>query len=116
FGAAPWERGPSGHGGPTAPDGAVPRRQEATMETKNWTIDIQITEDDTDSNTLARAVLTSPDGKRHESVGLARRNPSDRPVPQIGDELAAGRALMALADKLIGEAAEDVAQFSGTAH
>jgi len=82
------------------------------METKHWNVEITITEDDADTHTSARAVLTGHEGERHESVGLARRNPSDRPVPEIGDELAAGRALMDLADKLIEKAAEDVARFS----
>ncbi|GGO21374.1 hypothetical protein GCM10011574_48670 [Microbispora bryophytorum] len=70
-------------------------------------------EDDNDDVTTATAVLYTPGGQRHESVGRARRNPSDRPVPEIGDELAAGRALADLGAKLIGDGAEDVAQFAG---
>ncbi|GAA3833084.1 hypothetical protein GCM10022226_62980 [Sphaerisporangium flaviroseum] len=87
------------------------------MQAKQWTVQIYITEDDNDDRTVARAVLithgASHGGRTHESVGYARRNPVDRPVPEIGDELAAGRALADLADKLTGEAAEDVAQLAG---
>ncbi|MCW2878485.1 MAG: hypothetical protein JWQ95_2585 [Sphaerisporangium sp.] len=83
------------------------------MQAKQWTVEIYITEDDNDDRTVARAVLLTRDGRRHESVGYARRNPVDRPVPEIGDELAAGRALADLADKLTGDAAEDVAQLAG---
>jgi hypothetical protein len=83
------------------------------MRDKQWTVEIHITEDDNDDLTVARAVLLTRAGRLHESVGYARRNPADRPVPEIGDELAAGRALADLADKLTGDAAEDVAQLAG---
>ncbi|GII93809.1 DUF1876 domain-containing protein [Sinosporangium siamense] len=83
--------------------------------TKEWTVSISISEDDTDSRTAARAVLTTESGRRHESVAYARRNPDDRPVPEIGDELAAGRVLADLADKLIGDASGDIAQLTGPA-
>ncbi|MEU4223978.1 DUF1876 domain-containing protein [Nonomuraea sp. NPDC026600] len=83
------------------------------MQSKEWTVHIYISEDDADKRTLARAVLSAQDSEWHESVGIARRNPDDRAVPEIGDELAAGRALMDLADKLLGDAAEDVAQLGG---
>ncbi|GII88051.1 hypothetical protein Ssi03_60410 [Sphaerisporangium siamense] len=83
------------------------------MLDKQWTVEIHITEDDNDDLTTARAVLLTRSGTRHESIGYARRNPADRPVPEIGDELAVGRALADLADKLTGDAAEDVAQLAG---
>ncbi|MEV0378657.1 DUF1876 domain-containing protein [Nonomuraea sp. NPDC050643] len=85
------------------------------MEYKQWNIQIWISEDDDDALTTATAVLFTPDGKRHESVGHARRNPHDRPVPGIGDELAAGRALSDLAAKLIEDGADDVARMASPA-
>ncbi|GIH81386.1 DUF1876 domain-containing protein [Planobispora longispora] len=85
------------------------------MEAKAWNVEISIAEDDDDTVTTARAVLSTPNGRRHESVGRARRNPGDRPVPEIGDELAAGRALADLASKLLGDGANDIAQFTGPA-
>ncbi|MFC6084571.1 DUF1876 domain-containing protein [Sphaerisporangium aureirubrum] len=83
------------------------------MQAKEWVVEIHITEDDNDDRTVARAVLITEEGRRHESLGHARRNPVDRPVPEIGDELAAGRALSDLSAKLTGDAAEDVAQLAG---
>ncbi|MDR8410318.1 DUF1876 domain-containing protein [Nonomuraea sp. 3-1Str] len=85
------------------------------MNAKQWTVQIYISEDEGDEQTLARAVLSARGTRWHESVGVARRNPADRPVPEIGDELAAGRALMDLADKLLGDAARDVADLGGPA-
>lgn len=84
------------------------------MQSKQWNVQIEIDEDDQDDVTTATAVLTTPGGKRHESVAYARRNPDDRPVPAIGDELAAGRALSDLAAKLIEDGAEDVAQMASS--
>ncbi|MCQ4082066.1 DUF1876 domain-containing protein [Streptomyces sp. RB6PN25] len=40
--------------------------------------------------------------------GTARRNPRDPQVHEIGDELAAGRALADLSRKLISEASQEV--------
>ncbi|GAA3676348.1 hypothetical protein GCM10022224_045710 [Nonomuraea antimicrobica] len=85
------------------------------MEYKQWNVQIWISEDDADAVTTATAVLYTPDGKRHESVAHARRNPDDRPVPGIGDELAVGRVLADLASKLIEDGAEDVAQLASPA-
>ncbi|WP_433251321.1 DUF1876 domain-containing protein [Streptosporangium sp. CA-135522] len=85
------------------------------MESKQWDVQIFISEDDDDAVTTAKVVLMTPDGRRRESVAYARRNPEDRPVPTIGDELAAGRALSDLAGKLMREGAEDVAQLAGHA-
>lgn len=76
------------------------------METKNWNVNILINEngDDTD----VRAVLTTRDGAKVEGAGHARRNPKDRQVPEIGDELAAARALLDLGHRLEHLAAVDV--------
>ena len=41
-------------------------------------------------------------------TGTARLNPSDRDVPEIGDELATSRALSDLAHRLLHAAAEDI--------
>ncbi|MEV0696006.1 DUF1876 domain-containing protein [Streptomyces sp. NPDC050388] len=40
--------------------------------------------------------------------GTARRNPADTDVPEIGDELAAGRALQDLGRQLVDIAERDV--------
>ncbi|MDP9848081.1 DUF1876 domain-containing protein [Streptosporangium lutulentum] len=80
------------------------------MEPKQWDVRIFISEDDDDDVTTAKAVLVGSGGRRYESVAYARRNPDDQPVPEIGDELAAGRALAELAGRLMREGAEDVAE------
>jgi hypothetical protein len=81
------------------------------METKQWSVDIQIAESGND--TRVRAVVTTTDGSTIEGIGHARRNPRDRTVPEIGDELAAGRALIDLGSRLVQLAAADIAESTG---
>jgi hypothetical protein len=83
------------------------------MEAKQWSVELYISEDGTD--TLARAVLFTGGGKKPVGYGRARRNPVDREVPEIGEELAVSRALADLADRLHGVAGEDIAQLAGPA-
>jgi hypothetical protein len=77
------------------------------METKQWEVKINISEEGKDTH--VRAVLTTMDGTTIEGVGHARRNPRDRAVPEIGDELAAGRALIDLGHRLVQLAATEIA-------
>ncbi|MBO2447953.1 DUF1876 domain-containing protein [Actinomadura barringtoniae] len=83
------------------------------MEAKEWSVSIYITEDET--TTRARAVLVADGGSRVTGKGAARRNPADRPVPEIGDELAVSRALADLASRLHGVASSDIAHLAGPA-
>lgn len=78
------------------------------METKQWGVRIEISE--AGDNTHVRAVLSTMIGTTVEGVGHARRNPRDRLVPEIGDELAAGRALIDLGGRLVQLAAADIAE------
>ena len=48
-----------------------------------------------------------------DSRGETRRNPSDVDVPEIGDEVAAARALCRLADRLLGVASDDIEAIEG---
>lgn len=77
------------------------------MHTRTWHVTINLFEHDT--TTRAEAVLHTDAGpdRRHEAE--ARRRPSDRDVPEIGDELAASRALAGLAHDLLDAAIADVA-------
>jgi hypothetical protein len=77
-------------------------------EIKHWTVDIEI--DEHDGRTRAVARLGPHDGNRLVGVGLARLNPVDRDVPDIGDELAVARALSELAHNLLDVAAGDIEQ------
>ena len=75
-------------------------------EAKQWRVDIFI--DEHDERTRARARLHNPDDTKLVGVGLARLNPTDTNVPEIGDELAAARALSDLAHQLLDATAKDI--------
>jgi hypothetical protein len=79
--------------------------------TSTWTVTIDI--DEHDGHTRAVARLRTRDTESLVGVGLARLNPADRDVPEIGDEIAVARALADLSRRLLGVAAEDVEQSSG---
>lgn len=79
------------------------------METKKqWGVQIDISEDGKDTH--VHAALTTMSGITIEGSGNARRNPRDRAVPEIGDELAAGRALIDLGHRLVQIANADIAE------
>ncbi|MEU7004354.1 DUF1876 domain-containing protein [Nonomuraea sp. NPDC046570] len=82
------------------------------MEAKQWTVQIYIAEDGDD--TSAKAVLTTRDGTNLSGAGRAHRNPADPAIAEIGDELAASRALADLADKLAVVAQHDITRFVDT--
>ncbi|MFC8712692.1 dsRBD fold-containing protein [Streptomyces sp. NPDC057197] len=72
---------------------------------KEWRLNLYLSEHDPD--TTARIVLDTGDNVL-ESCAEARRSPYDPEVPEIGDELAAGRALIALGRELMRAAAGDI--------
>jgi hypothetical protein len=76
------------------------------MHIKTWHVELFLYEDGDD--TSARAVLHSDALEHPEGYGRARRAPTDPAVPEIGDELAAARALHALADALLVTTTEDI--------
>ena len=78
------------------------------MESKRWTVTITI--DEHDGHTRALARLRTRDSDRLTGLGLARLNPADDEVPEIGDELAVGRALADLSSRLLTTAAADVGE------
>jgi hypothetical protein len=85
----------------------VNRNQEVTVhEAKRWTVSIDI--DEHEGRTRAVARLHTPDTDSVVGVGLARLNPTDRDVPEIGDELAAARALSELTHRLLGVVTDDL--------
>jgi hypothetical protein len=73
---------------------------------KRWAVDIYI--DEHEGRTRAEARLHTGDATTLAGVGTARRNPADPEVPEIGDELAAARALSELAHNLLHAAASDI--------
>jgi hypothetical protein len=78
---------------------------------KSWTVQIDIGEHDGTTRAIAR--LNTGDERSLSGTGVARQNPADPNVPEIGDELAAARALSELAHALLDAAAEDL---SGALH
>ncbi|MGD9527130.1 DUF1876 domain-containing protein [Pseudonocardia sp.] len=75
---------------------------------KQWTVVIDI--DEHDGRTRAVARLDAHGAEDLVGTGLARCNPADRDVPEIGDELAAARALSDLGHRLLDAAAGDIEQ------
>ncbi len=77
------------------------------------TWDVRITVVESGGSTTAEATVMNgpPDALR--GVGHARKSPDDDEVPLIGDEIAAGRALRRLADRLLAVAEADVSAAVG---
>ena len=90
---------PAGPGGPTGPTGAAVR-------TKVWHVEVHVSE--SDRETTAHAVLRSEVPESMEGHGTARRRLDDQEIPVVGDEIAVGRALHRLGDRLISAAAGDL--------
>lgn len=78
------------------------------MGTKTWTILVAL--DEGEDDTRAQAVLNMGDKFEMRAQGFARRNPRDEAVPQVGDELAAARALSSLAHDLLDMASREIEQ------
>ncbi|MBN2113911.1 MAG: DUF1876 family protein [Acidimicrobiia bacterium] len=72
------------------------------------TIDVRIDEDESD--TLVHAALNLS-GDHFEATGRARRNPHDRPMPVVGEELATARALSSLALQVMEAAQHKIERF-----
>jgi Domain of unknown function (DUF1876) len=71
-----------------------------------WSVRLYIAE--IDSETHAEARLVMPGGDELVGRGEARRNPADREVTVIGEQIAAARALSDLGGNLLHAAAAGV--------
>jgi hypothetical protein len=76
------------------------------MHTRTWHVEVYLYEQE--GRTLAEAVLRTDAGTELRHEGTARTNPGDRDIPEIGDELAACRALSGLARDLLEATIADV--------
>ena len=74
-------------------------------QVKSWTVEIEI--DEHENKTRAKARLEWR-GRDFVGIGVARRNPADYNVSEIGDELAAARALSDLGHQLLVVTASDI--------
>jgi hypothetical protein len=75
------------------------------MTIDRWPIEISLHEEDRETRAEVRLTKDSVGIVGH---GLARRNPDDQEVTQIGEEIAAARALSDLAHQLLSDAAGQV--------
>jgi hypothetical protein len=73
---------------------------------RHWTVDIYVGEED--GKTYAEAALNDDIGNHVLGTGRATLNPVDADVPEIGDEIAVGRALTDLGHRLLTTAAGDI--------
>ncbi|MEU4424780.1 dsRBD fold-containing protein [Actinoplanes sp. NPDC024001] len=78
------------------------------MHTRTWSVEINIDENEDERRTHAVALLRTAARPQVRGEGFARRSPRDHEVPEIGDELAAARALADLAYQLLDVAAGDI--------
>ncbi|GAA1148420.1 DUF1876 domain-containing protein [Nocardioides aquiterrae] len=76
------------------------------MHTRTWRLHIDLFE--AENSTRAEAVLRTDAGTELRHVGVARRRPGDHDVPEIGDELAACRALSGLVHDLLDATIADI--------
>jgi uncharacterized protein DUF1876 len=79
---------------------------------RTWTVEIFIDEHEDQRRTHAQARLRTRDNTTLIGEGVALRNPADFEVPEIGDELAASRALADLSHRLLEAATGDVEQMA----
>lgn len=77
---------------------------------RKWMAEIFI--DEHEDRTRAEARLRGGGDIRLVGVGDAHLNPTDKGVPEIGDELATARALADLAHKLLETTAQDIEAFT----
>ncbi|HEU5355557.1 MAG TPA: DUF1876 domain-containing protein [Actinocrinis sp.] len=75
------------------------------LHTRKWDAEVLLFEQD--GATRADVVLNTGENTLH-GTGVARCHPGEGDVPEIGDEIAVGRALVDLGRKLIGAAADDL--------
>ena len=75
----------------------------------SWPVEISLRAED--RVTRAEARLTR-NGASMVGSGIARRNPDDQEATQIGEEIAAARALSDLAHQLLGYAAGQIEEIT----
>jgi hypothetical protein len=77
--------------------------------TDSWPVEISLREEDRQTRAEARLTMGGPDMVGN---GIARRNPDDQEATQIGEEIAAARALSDLAHQLLSYAAGQIEELT----
>lgn len=90
--------------------GVDTRPPEALGRVKTWRVEVSVFE--SGDGTTAHAVLAA-DVPGIEARGSAHRNPHDRDVPVIGDEVAVARALRRISDRLLSVASDGITASEG---
>ncbi|MEU9450333.1 DUF1876 domain-containing protein [Streptomyces sp. NPDC048277] len=80
--------------------------------TEQWKVRFHLFEDD--NGTTKAQVILDTGTTELTGRGAAHCNPADTNVPEIGDELAAGRAMEDLAHQLLRIAENDVQGMTGS--
>lgn len=80
--------------------------------TLDWNVRLHLSEDDK-GTTTAQAVLDTGTAAL-TGHGTAHCHPADTNVPEIGEELAAGRAMRDLAQRLLDAAEHDIEGMGAT--
>jgi Domain of unknown function (DUF1876) len=81
------------------------------MHIKTWRVELFVS--DEGDNTAVRAVLHSDAPVHLEASGRAHRHEGDPETPEIGEEVAAARALLSLGAALLDTAARDIESLEG---
>ncbi|MBC9725129.1 DUF1876 domain-containing protein [Streptomyces sp. TRM68367] len=82
------------------------------QQTTEWKVRLHLVEDE--GTTTARVVLDTG-AAALTGHGVAHCHPADTKVPEIGDELAAGRAMRDLAQQLLDAAERDIERMGAAA-
>jgi hypothetical protein len=77
--------------------------------TDSWPVEIALRGDDRETHAEARLTMSGPG---MVGSGIARRNPDDQEATQIGEEIAAARALSDLAHQLLSYAAGQIEEIT----
>jgi hypothetical protein len=75
-------------------------------DTRRWSVEILVGEEE--GRTYAEAALRDDIGNHITGTGRAQVAPTDRNVPEVGDEIAVARALRDLSHRLLAIAEDDV--------
>jgi hypothetical protein len=78
------------------------------LQERLWPLTVVFTEDD---RTTRADIVVDIAGRHYHGWGQSRRSPADPDVPLIGEEVAAARAFMRLAQQLLGTAEDDIEDF-----
>lgn len=84
---------------------------EARSRSKQWHVSVIV--DEHESGLTKAHVIADTSVRTLQCYGEAHRRPTDPDVPEIGDEVAVGRAFIAFGNQLLHAAAADIEKAEG---